>query len=249
MIFHTYGKKENKAVVLIHGMLTPWQIWNTAIKKFKKDFYVIVPELDAHTEVTPTMFHSVEEEAEKIHEYIMEELGGKVFLLAGLSMGGRIAATLAKNEDMEIENLVLDGAPLAKMNFLMKAILKTNYKTVIMKTKKHDPKIMEQAKKDFLPEEILPYYVKIAVNMIMPSIDNVINSVFSKFEFKEYKSTMKILFMHGKKGNESVSRKCALKMKKVNPQTEIRSFEGLGHPDLACFKADQWVKEVEGFIS
>jgi hypothetical protein len=85
--------------------------------------------------------------------------------------------------------------------------------------------------------------------MIMPSIDNVINSVFSKFEFKEYASTMKILFMHGTKGNESVSRKCALKMKKVNPQTEIRSFEGFGHAELACFKADQWVKEVEGFIS
>ena len=249
MIFHTYGNKDNKAVVLIHGMLTPWQIWNTAIKKFKRDYYVIIPELDAHTELNPTMFHSVEEEAVKIHDYLMEQLDGKVFLLAGLSMGGRIAATLAKNEDLKIENLVLDGAPLAKMNFLMKAILKTNYKTVIMKTKKHDPKIMEQAKKDFLPEEMLPYYVKIAVNMIMPSIDNVIDSVFSKFEFKEYGSTMKILFMHGTKGNESVSRKCALKMKKVNPQTEIRSFEGLGHAELACFKADQWVKEVEGFIS
>jgi hypothetical protein len=60
---------------------------------------------------------------------------------------------------------------------------------------------------------------------------------------------MKILFMHGTKGNESVSRKCALKMKKVNPQTEIRCFEGLGHAELACFKPDQWVKEVEDFIS
>ena len=47
MIFHTYGKKENKAIVLIHGVLTPWQIWNTAIRKFKRNYYVIVPELDA----------------------------------------------------------------------------------------------------------------------------------------------------------------------------------------------------------
>ena len=94
MIFHTYGKKENKAIVLIHGVLTPWQIWNTAIRKFKRNYYVIVPELDAHTEVTPTVFHSVGEEADKIHDYIMEELNGHVFLLAGLSMGGRIAATL-----------------------------------------------------------------------------------------------------------------------------------------------------------
>jgi hypothetical protein len=32
-------------------MLTPWQIWNTAAERFSKDHYVIVPELDAHTEL------------------------------------------------------------------------------------------------------------------------------------------------------------------------------------------------------
>lgn len=249
MIFHTYGQKDNKAIVLIHGMLTPWQIWNTAIESFKRDYYVIVPELDGHTEITPSEFHSVEEETEKIHKYIMDELGGQVYLLAGLSMGGRIAATLAKNEDLKIENLVLDGAPLTKANFLLKAVMKTNYRTIIMKSKKHDAKIMEQAKKDFLPEEMLPYYIKIAENMIMESIDNVINSVFSDFVVTKFRSDMKILFMHGTKGNESVSRKCAIKMKSVNPQTEIRCFEGLAHAELACFKSEQWVKEVEAFIS
>ena len=189
MIFHTYGQKDNKAIVLIHGMLTPWQIWNTAIESFKRDYYVIVPELDGHTEITPSEFHSVEEETEKIHKYIMDELGGQVYLLAGLSMGGRIAATLAKNEDLKIENLT------------------------------------------------------------MVSIDNVINSVFSDFVVTKYGSDMKILFMHGTKSNESVSRKCAIKMKSVNPQTEIRCFDGFAHAELACFKSEQWVKEVEAFIS
>ena len=249
MIFHTYGNKESKAIVLIHGMLTPWQIWNIAVKKFSEEYYVIVPELDAHTEETPSVFNSVEEEAEKISEYIMDELNGQVFLLAGLSMGGRIAATLAKNEDIKIMNLVLDGAPLAKMNGLMKAVLKTNYRTIINKTKQRDAKLMEQAKRDFLPEEMLPYYIKIAENMIMESIDNVIDSVFSDFVITKYASDMKILFMHGTKGNESVSRKCAIKMKSMNTQTEIRSYEGMAHAELACFKPEQWVKEVEAFIS
>ena len=249
MIFHTYGNKESKAIVLIHGMLTPWQIWNTAVKKFSEDYYVVVPELDAHTEETPSVFNSVEEEAEKISEYIMDELNGQVFLLAGLSMGGRIAATLAKNEDMKIGNLVLDGAPLAKMNGLMKAVLKTNYRTIINKTKQRDAKLMEQAKRDFLPEEMLPYYIKIAENMTIESIDNVIDSVFSDFVIEKFASDMKILFMHGTKGNESVSRKCAIKMKSMNPQTDIRSYEGMAHAELACFKPEQWVNEVEAFIS
>lgn len=249
MIFHTYGNKENKAIILIHGVLTPWQIWNTAAEKFRKDYYVIVPELDAHTEDTPTVFHSVEEEAQRIIEYINSELNGHVFLLVGLSMGGRIAATVAKNEDITVETLVLDGAPLAKMNGLMKAVMKSNYKAIITKTKKHDPKVLEQAKKVFLPEDMIPYYVKIAENMIMVSVDNIINSVFSPFEFVRYPENMKILYMHGTRSNEVVSRKCALKMKKVNPGTKIKCFEGLAHAELACFKPDLWIREVEEFIS
>lgn len=249
MIFHTYGDKGNKAVVLIHGMLTPWQIWNTAAERFSKDHYVIVPELDAHTEETPTVFHSVEEEAQRIIEYINSELNGHVFLLAGLSMGGRIAATVAKNENITVETLVLDGAPLTKINGLMKAVMKSNYKAIITKTKKHDPKVLEQAKKVFLPEDMIPYYVKIAGNMVMESVDNIIDSVFSPFEFVRYPENMKILYMHGTRSNEAVSRRCALKMKKANPQTEIRSFEGFAHAELACFKPKQWTGEAEGFIS
>ena len=249
MIFHTFGNKEKKAVMLIHGMLTPWQIWNTVIEKFRNDYYVIVPELDAHTENTPTAFHSVEEEAEKIREYIVNELEGKVFLLAGLSMGGRIAATLAKNKDIKIENLVLDGAPLGKQNPLMRAVTKSFYKSIIMKSKKHDAKTLEKAKKDFLPEDMLPYYIKIAENMIMVSVDNIIDSVFSEFDMPKYRSGMRILFMHGTKGNETAVHKCALKMKDLNPQTEIRIFEGLAHAELACFKSEQWANDVEGFIS
>ena len=164
-------------------MLTPWQIWNCAAEAFEKDHYVVVPELDGHTEDEATAFNSVEEEADKICEYIRNELEGKVFLLAELSMGGRIAAEIAKSTDINIQNLVLDGAPLTKMNGLMKSIFK------------------------------------------------------------------RILFMHGSKGNEAVSRKCALRMKAVNPQTEIREFKGMAHAELACFKPEQWVKEVEGFLS
>ena len=249
MLFHTYGNRENKAIILIHGMLTPWQIWNTAIKSFRENYYVIVPELDAHTEFTPTVFHSIEEEAEKIHDYILKELNGKVFLLAGLSMGGRIAATLAKNGDISIENLVLDGAPLAKVNCLLKTVMKSGYKSIVMKSKMHDAKTLERAKKDFLPEEMIPYYIKIAENMIMVSVNNIIDSVFSRFDIPCYGNDMNILFLHGTKGNEAVSRKCALKMKKKNPQTDIKCFEGYAHAELACFKPDQWVREVGDFIS
>ena len=144
---------------------------------------------------------------------------------------------------------MLDGAPLGKQNPLMRAVTKSFYKSIIMKSKKHDAKTLEKAKKDFLPEDMLPYYIKIAENMIMVSVDNIIDSVFSEFDMPKYRSGMRILFMHGTKGNETAVHKCALKMKDLNPQTEIRIFEGLAHAELACFKSEQWANDVEGFIS
>ena len=222
MNFHTFGNKEGSAVILIHGMLTPWQIWNKAAEEFSGTHYVIVPELDGHTENEKSTVISIEDEAQKITEYIREELGSKVYLLAGLSMGGRIAAEIAKDPGLKIQNLVIDGAPLIKLNGLFKSIMKSNY---------WEP------------------FTRIADNMDSQSIDNIIDSVFAPFEFAKYPEGMKILFMHGTKGNESVSKKGALKMKELNPQMEIRCFDGLAHAELACFRNAQWIKEVEGFIS
>nr|MCR4689119.1 alpha/beta hydrolase [Saccharofermentans sp.] len=165
MIFHTFGNKEGKTVLLIHGVLTPWQIWSDYIDSFKGEFFVVVPELDAHTQGGPSSFVSAEDEASRISSYIREELGGKVCLLAGLSMGGYIAATIAKDKDISIDNLVLDGAPLLKVNGLLKRVFKKNYISIIRRSKERDPKVIESAKKDFLPERYIDDYLKIADNI------------------------------------------------------------------------------------
>ncbi len=248
MEFHTFGNKENRAVILIHGMLTPWQIWKRAAEKFSEDYYVVVPELDAHTEDVKSSFISIEDEAQKISGYIKRELGGEVFLLAGLSMGGRIAAVTAGMPDVRISNLVLDGAPLLKMNGILRDIMKKNYRNIITRTRAREIKVQKAFERDFLPAEYWDDFVKIADNMEKQSLDTIINDVFTDLEIKAYPDDMKILFMHGTKANESVSRKGALKMKEKNPGTEIRCYDGLAHGELACFKPDEWIRELEDFI-
>lgn len=248
MEFHTFGNKENSAVILLHGMLTPWQIWNKAAETFSEKYYVVVPELDAHTEDVKSSFISIEDEAQKICGYIKRELNGEVFLLAGLSMGGRIAAVTAEKPDIKISHLVLDGAPLLKTNGILKDIMKKNYRNIISRSKEREVKIQKAFERDFLPAEYWDHFVRIADNMEKQSVDNIINEVFTDLDIKAYPDDMKIMFMHGTKGNESVSRKGALKMKEKNPGMEIRCYDGLAHAELACFMPDQWIREVEDFI-
>jgi pimeloyl-ACP methyl ester carboxylesterase len=249
MVFHTFGSKENSVAVLIHGMLTPWQIWGNAVEHLPKDYYLIVPELDAHTEDEPSDFSSVEEEAWKIKEYILENTDGNISLLCGLSMGGRIAAILAGLPGITVDNLVLDGAPLLSMPNFMIGIMKKNYKMIIDKSKKRDPGILESCKRDFLPEKHIPDYLKIADNMEEKSINNILDSVFSAFEIKKYENVRRILFLHGTKGNESVSKKAAKKMKEINPQTEIKCFKGYKHAELLCFKEEEWIATVQDWLT
>ncbi|MBQ3969818.1 MAG: alpha/beta hydrolase [Clostridia bacterium] len=249
MIFHTFGNKGSKIIILIHGMLSPWQIWQPAADRFAKDYYVIVPELDAHTEDEASQFHSIENEAEQIKDYLQKHCGTKVFAVCGLSMGGRIAAVLAGDPEVAADCLVLDGAPLMPVPGVLKNIMKNSYLNIIRKSKKRDPKVIDSFKRNFLPEKHLENYLKIADNMEEQSVINIIDSVFSEFEFKKYDESCKILFMHGTKGNESVSKKAAIKLKSVNPQTEIRCYKGYAHARLACFEEEKWIDEVCGFIN
>lgn len=235
-------------IVLIHGMLTPWQIWEDAADFFSGDYYVVVPELNGHTEDEISEFVSVEDEAEQIRQYLMKHFKGRVYALCGLSMGGRIAATLAGMQDVHFDCLVLDGAPLQKMPMLLVSIMKNSYIHIINKSKQRDPKVIESCKKDFLPERYLDVFLKVADHIQEQSVRNIMDSVFSRFDYKAYSKESRILFMHGTKGNEMAAAKSAVNLKKMNPQTEIRCFDGYAHAQLACFEIEKWIKEVSSFF-
>ena len=248
MIFHTFGNDSGKAILLIHGMLNPWQIWKEVSDAFSNEYFVIIPELDAHTQEEASEFISVDDEAVKIRDYLQKNGKENLYMTCGLSMGGRIAAVLAGMPEITVENLILDGAPLLSMPKILIGFMSKNYISIINKSKKLDPKVIESFKKDFLPEKYLDDYLKLAGHMDEQSIRNVLKSVFSAFEFKKYDDSCKILFMHGTKGNETVSKKAALKMKEVNPQTQIKCFDGYAHAQLLSFETKQWIKEVKDFL-
>ena len=123
-----------------------------------------------------------------------------------------------------------------------------HYISIIRKSQKRDPKIIESFKKDFLPERYLEDFLSLADHMDEQSIKNILSSVFSAFQFKKYDDSCRILFMHGTKGNESVSKKAAIKMKEINPQTQIRCFDGYAHAELLSFEPSQWIGAVKFFL-
>ena len=249
MEFHTFGDKSNKPIVLIHGALTPWQIWERQIEVLKEKYYVIVPALDGHIEEHESEFLSIENEAQQIENFICKNEIGTVFAICGLSMGSVIAHKIFERNNLQIENLVLDGAPLVKMSFIAEMVMTSAYKSIIHKSKKRDRKTLENFKRDFLPEKYLENFLNFADTMSDTTVENMLHSVCAgNFTPANNTSSTKILYMHGTKGNEVYSIKSAKKMKKYYTGMDIKCFDGYKHAELAVYEPDKWLDTVVYFL-
>lgn len=249
MRFHTFGNKDNKIVVFIHGALTPWQIWKKQIEYFKSKYFVIVPALYAHVEEEQSEFISIEQEAESIAEYILENYRNEIYAVCGLSMGGAIANRLFGNELLKIDKLILDGAPLVPNNSLVTRIMTREYMTIIHNSKKRDGKTLESFKKNFLPEEYLESYLKFADTMSDDSIKNILKSVGeSRLTIRRNTNNTKFLFLHGTKWNEMLAKKSARLTLKHYSDTKVIRFKGYAHGELAIYKTEKWIEIVDEFL-
>lgn len=110
-------------------------------------------------------------------------------------------------------------------------------------------KVIESFKKHFLPEKYLDSYLRIADFMTDQSLENIVHVAFAGGMRKDVKNRSRILFIHGTRGNEILSKRAAALMKKYYPETKVICFNG----DLHCYKViyepERWIQVVDNFLS
>lgn len=247
MKLHEFGIAGKPVMVLIHGVLTPWQIWEPQITAFQNDYHIFVIALSAHTEEEASEFISLEAEVAEILQKLTAQKITNIDVLCGLSLGGVIAHEIWKNATLPIKHLVLDGAPLVPFPFGSGKIMTQNYLNIIHRSKQRDPKVLASFKKDFLPEKYLDNYLKIADFMTDTSMTNIIKAAGTGNLCSTVDNQSKILFIHGTKGNEILSRKVGKLLKKAYPETKVICFKGDTHCYKAIYEPEKWIETVTAF--
>ena len=248
MFVHEFVTGNKPTMVLVHGVLTPWQVWTPQIAAFREKYNIYVVALNAHTEDVASEFVSVQSEADEIVQYFKEKKIDTIDVLCGISLGGKIAYEILKGGKLSIHNLIMDGAPLVACPKFATKIMINNYKDIIHKSKVRDKKVIENFKKYFLPEKYLDSFLKIADLMSDKSIENIVGSAFTASKIEGAEKQSRILFIHGTKGNEVLSKKAAKLMKKHYPATEIVCFKGDAHCYKAIYEPEKWIEVVEKFL-
>ena len=225
MRFITHGDKENRSLLLIHGMANTSDVFDPLLP-YLEDYYVIVCELDGHSPRETGDFVSVGVAAEKIEKYVNDKLDGSLYGLLGFSLGGTIATELISRGKIEVEKTVLDAAFVIKMG-IMTYPFKYLFQICIwlIEQNVHVPDAVVESIMGKGNSGIVDTLYK---GVSLRSIGNAALSCY-KYDIKDglraYKN--QVVFWRGE--NEPYPAKSAKLLKQYLPQMRVRVFKNMGH--------------------
>lgn len=125
MLVKEFGTQNKEVLILLHGGGLSWWNYQEATKLLAEQYHVVLPVLDGHggSEVP---FHSIEENARHIFAMIKERFSGRVAAIAGVSLGGQIAAELLSMHP-EVCRFALLESTLVKPMALTYRLIKPTY--------------------------------------------------------------------------------------------------------------------------
>ena len=122
MHIHTHGIKGDPVIIILHPMgITGEKMYETLGSKFEGRYYFITPDMGGHGSKKRS-FRSAKAEAAALHNYLQQKGLTKIQLLYGASLGCAVSLHLLLYDDLEIEHVYLDGAPVARLGFVMRKI-------------------------------------------------------------------------------------------------------------------------------
>ncbi|MBR5735768.1 MAG: alpha/beta hydrolase [Bacteroidales bacterium] len=112
MEFYTYGERNKPTLMLLPGLGVSHEIFLPLTELLKDRFYIVAAALDGFLIGKPSQFTSVDDQAVQAIRYVQENLGGRLDVAYGLSLGGKILSRILERNEIVIDHAIMDAAPL-----------------------------------------------------------------------------------------------------------------------------------------
>ena len=112
MLFYTYGEADKNTLLLIPGLGVSHEIFLPLIELIKDRFSITTVDNDGFLLGSESQFTSVDDQAVQIIKHVQQNLGGKIDIAYGLSLGGKILSRIMERDEIVICHAIMDAAPL-----------------------------------------------------------------------------------------------------------------------------------------
>ena len=241
-----YGDNSKDTIMLLHGGGLSWWNYREEAEKLKNSYHIILPILDGHSE-SDRNFTSIEDNAQEIVEYIINNYNGHIRLIGGLSLGGQILLEiLSKKEDI-CDYAIVESALAIPMKATYKMIRPAFSMSYGLISKKWFSQMQFKSlkiKKDLFNE----YYrdtCKISKEDMIAFME-----ANSKYEIKDSLSSTKakVLVVVGDKERPIMKKSASIIHKKING-SRIKVLPNYYHGDFSINNPQQYVKAINELIA
>ena len=244
MKFHEFGKQNETSVMLIHGLATTWdRSFDKVIPLLADKFYVIAVGLDGHDPGEKTDYTSGEQEAEQVEEFIQTNLGGKIDLIYGSSLGCVTALLTAYRRNVIVKNIILDGTADMSLGMFNKPASKVAgwFGEQVLKGKMNWFLKLGGITPEMINELL---YTGISRKTLENAFYDAA-SLFRNIDEMEPYDGVRLACWRG--ANEKLAAKGAKKIRKAFPKGKDKLFEGFGHGEI-MLHPEQYCKELQSFL-
>ena len=245
MKFITFGNRNNKSILFIHGLASTADLCFKALLPYLQDYFVIFCELDGHYGTNPKDLTSMEETIDSIESYILNELKGSVYGLCGFSMGGTIAVELIGRGNISASKVLLDAAITTELGLMARPLTCAFIiGTSRIKNKKPIPK--------FLLDKIMGKDNLSVIEMIYPQIskNTIKNACKFMYHYKVPENLSKfsnpIMFWRG--SEEPIPAKSEKILREYLPQMKTEVFEWMGHGQFLHDHPKEYAEKLKIFL-
>ena len=245
MNFITFGNRNNKSILFIHGLASTADLCFKPLLPYFQDYFVIFCELDGHYGTDPKDLTSLEETVDSIESSILNQMGGIVYGLSGFSMGATIAVELIGRGNISASKVLLDAAITAELGLMARPL---TYAFIIgtsrTKNKKPTPK--------FLLDKIMGKDNLSVIEMMYPQIskNTIKNACKFIYHYKPPKNLSKfsnpVMFWRG--SEEPIPSKSEKILREYLPQMETEVFEGMGHGQFLHEHPQEYAEKLKIFL-
>ncbi len=251
MKYFEFGKENKELMVLLHGGGTSYLGVLPTAKKIAEKYHVVLLAYDGFNPSEPeTEFQSLAYEAGCLEDYIIENYGGKVDILYGLSYGCRTLMQVLEDNRLEITTTIADGMSLRDYPDIKSDFWKEGYLFFFTGTFFVVMGRAGKLRKRFLAK------------ITGRSIEEADRILYTKASWKSWKNQDRCLI--GKKTDYSVFRNTDMHIwygikgtvdKKLSANLEelkakgypftCKIFEDMGHGGLIGENTERFIEEVE----
>lgn len=247
MLIKEFNTDNNLPVIIfLHGGGLSWWSYHKTAELLHDKYRIIVPIIDGHGQDSENTFISIEDSANKLIEYIDSHLLGRVYALAGLSIGAQIVTEILSQRSDIAKYAVIESALVypIKTEAFTAPMYKLFYGLI---KKKWFSRI--QAKALSLPDNMFENYYNDSIKMTKQSLINIALSNGS-YILKDSvsKSEAKVLVIAG--GKEiNVMKKSAEKLSNAIPGSKLYIAKDLKHGELSLAHPKEYVDIIENFFN